>query len=101
MNQSNIIEQKDKKDIEALKHRLYQGKTKRLEIIDGYLDKIKAELDTRDLKEIPTPVLTRMFVYFADLAKKEYPQIELQYKEEQAGLDMEAFTTYKTEKVIL
>jgi len=98
MNQSNIIEQKDKKDIEALKHRLYQGKTKRLEIIDGYLDKIKAELDTRDLKEIPTPVLTRMFVYFADLAKKEYPQIELQYREAQDGLD---FNTYKTEKVVL
>jgi len=98
MNQSNIIEQKDKKDIEALKHRLYQGKTKRLEIIDGYLDKIKAELDTRDLKEIPTPVLTRMFVYFADLAKKEYPQIELQYREAQDRLD---FNTYKTEKVIL
>jgi len=98
MNQSNIIEQKDKKDIEALKHRLYQGKTKRLEIIDGYLDKIKAELDTRDLKEIPTPVLTRMFVYFADLAKKEYPQIELQYREAQDRLD---FNTYKTEKVVL
>jgi len=98
MSEANIIEQKDKKDIEALKHRLYQGKTKRLEIIDGYLDKIKAELDTRDLKEIPTPVLTRMFVYFADLAKKEYPQIELQYREAQDRLD---FNTYKTEKVIL
>ena len=75
MSEANIIEQKSRKEIEALKHRLYQGKTKRLEIIDGYLDKIKAELDTRDLKEIPTPVLTRMFVYFADLAKKEYPQL--------------------------
>lgn len=98
MSEANIIEQKSRKEIEALKHRLYQGKTKRLEIIDGYLDKIKKELDTRDLKEIPTPVLTRMFVYFADLAKKEYPQIELQYREAQDGLD---FNTYKTEKVIL
>jgi hypothetical protein len=100
MSEANIIEQKDKKDIEALKYRLYQGKTKRLEIIDGYLDKIKAELDTRDLKEIPTPVLTRMFVYFADLAKKEYPQIELQYREEDKRADFD-FTTYKTEKVVL
>lgn len=98
MSEANIIEQKSRKEIEALKHRLYQGKTKRLEIIDGYLDKIKKELDTRDLKEIPTPVLTRMFVYFADLAKKEYPQIELQYREAQDGLD---FNTYKTEKVVL
>ncbi len=98
MSEANIIEQKNCKEIEALKHRLYQGKCKRLEIIDGYLDKIKKELDTRDLKEIPTPVLTRMFVYFADLAKKEYPQIELQYREAQDGLD---FNTYKTEKVIL
>ena len=39
-----------------------------------------------------------MFVYFADLAKKEYPQIELQYREAQDGLD---FNTYKTEKVVL
>lgn len=98
MSEANIIEQKSRKEIEALKHRLYQGKTKRLEIIDGYLDKIKAELDTRDLKEIPTPVLTRMFVYFADLAKKEYPQIELQYREVEDGTD---WNTYKTEKVIL
>lgn len=98
MSEANIIEQKSRKEIEALKHRLYQGKTKRLEIIDGYLDKIKKELDTRDLKEIPTPVLTRMFVYFADLAKKEYPQIELQYREAQDRLD---FNTYKTEKVVL
>lgn len=98
MSESNVISQKNTKEIEALKHRLYQGKCKRLEIIDGYLDKIKKELDTRDLKEIPTPVLTRMFVYFADLAKKEYPQIELQYREAQDGLD---FNTYKTEKVVL
>jgi len=101
MSEANIIEQKSRKEIEALKHRLYQGKTKRLEIIDGYLDKIKAELDTRDLKEIPTPVLTRMFVYFADLAKKEYPQIELQYREEDKLADFDYLTTYKTEKVIL
>lgn len=98
MSESNVISQKNTKEIEALKHRLYQGKRKRLEIIDGYLDKIKKELDTRDLKEIPTPVLTRMFVYFADLAKKEYPQIELQYREIDNGLD---FNTYKTEKVVL
>ena len=98
MSESNVINQKSTKEIEALKHRLYQGKCKRLEIIDGYIDKIKAELDTRDLKEIPTPVLTRMFVYFADLAKKEYPQIELQYREAQDGID---WNTYKTEKVIL
>lgn len=98
MSESNVINQKSTKEIEALKHRLYQGKCKRLEIIDGYIDKIKAELDTRDLKEIPTPVLTRMFVYFADLAKKEYPQIELQYREVEDGLD---FNTYKTETVTL
>jgi len=98
MSESNVINQKSKKEIKALKHRLYQGKCKRLEIIDGYIEKIKAELDTRDLKEIPTPVLTRMFVYFADLAKKEYPQIELHYREVQHELD---FNTYKTEKVVL
>ena len=101
MSESNIINQKSTKEIEALKHRLYQGKCKRLEIIDGYIDKIKAELDTRDLKDIPTPVLTRMFVSFADLAKKEYPQIELQYREAQDGFNLDALTTYKTEKVTL
>lgn len=99
MNEANIIEQKSRKEIEELKHRLYQGKRKRLEIIDGYLDKIKKELDTRDLKEIPTPVLTRMFISFADLAKKEYPQIELQYREKESNFDPAWY--YKTEKVIL
>lgn len=79
MNSSNSIEQKSTKDIEVLKKRFYEGKRKRLEIIDGFIDKIKTELDKRDLTEIPTPVLTRMFVYFADLAKKEYPEIELRH----------------------
>jgi hypothetical protein len=46
-------------------------------MIDGFIDKIRAELDTRELKDIPTPQLTRMLVYFADLAKKEQPVIEV------------------------
>ena len=95
MSAENTLKQKNKKEIEDLKRRLYENKRKRLEIIDNYLIKIKKELDTRDLKNIPTPVLVRMFVYFAELAKKEYPQIELQYSEVENELDF-----YKTEKLI-
>ena len=101
MNQANIITQPSKKEIETLKHRLYEGKCKRLEIIDGFVDKIKKELDTRDLKEVPTPVLTKMLISFADLAKKEYPQIELQYKEADKNAEFDFLTTYKVEKVTL
>jgi len=99
MNDTNIINQNNKKEIEDLKYRLYQGKCERLEMIDTYLKKIKTELDKRNLKDVDTPTLTRMFISFADLAKKEYPQIELQYKEGRDPLD--AFVTCKTEKVIL
>lgn len=99
MPETNIITQENTKEIEALKQRLYAGKCKRLEVIDSYIDKIKTELDTRDLKDIPTPLLTKMFISFAELAKKEYPQIELQYKEMDTALSMDFL--YKTEKVIL
>lgn len=61
-------------------------------MIDGFIDKLKAELDTRELKAIPTPQLTRMLVYFADLAKKEQPVIELQYNRDEYGINREKVT---------
>ncbi len=102
MKNTNIIKQNNKDEIEKLKNRLYQNKSKRLEMIDGYIDKIKSELDTRDLQEIPTPLLTKMLISFVDLAKKEYPQIEIQHIEEQDDVDfqIESFRNYKTESII-
>ncbi len=94
MSKSNLINRG--KDIDVLKNRLLEGKSKRLDIIDSFVDRIKAELDTRDLKDIPTPILTRLFIGFIDLAKKEYPQIELQNREYSYGNP-----DYKSEKVIL
>jgi len=89
MNDTNVIEQDNPKELNDLKNRLYTSKRKRLEMIDGFIDKIRAELDTRELKDIPTPQLTRMLVYFADLAKKEQPIIELQYNRDEYGINRE------------
>lgn len=91
MNDTNVIKQDNPKELNELKNRLYTSKRKRLEMIDGFIDKIRGELDTRELQDIPTPQLTRMLVYFADLAKKEQPTIELQY----GGLDDDMFSTEK------
>jgi len=79
MNDMNVIKHDNPKELNDLKNRLYTSKRKRLEMIDGFLDKVRAELDTRDLKDIPTPHLTHMFVELAGLAKKEQPVIELKY----------------------
>lgn len=92
MNDTNVIKQDNPKELNDLKNRLYTSKRKRLEMIDGFIDKIRGELDTRELKDIPTPQLTRMLVYFADLAKKEQPIIELQYNMDEYGINREKVT---------
>lgn len=92
MTETNVIKQKTPKELNELKNRLYTSKRKRLEMIDGFIDKLKAELETRELKDIPTPQLTRMLVYFADLAKKEQPVIELQYNLDEIGFKRETVT---------
>lgn len=80
IHDTNIIEQDSPDELNSLKNRLYISKRNRLEMIDGFIDRIRGELETRELKDIPTPQLTRMLVHFADLARKEQPIIELQYK---------------------
>ena len=95
MNKSNVIEQDSSKEIESLKRQLYTSKRNRLDMIDGFIKKISTELDTRNLKEIPTPVLSRMLISFADLAKKEQPVIELTYSEKNDPYD----DFYKKERV--
>ncbi len=79
MSDTNVIKQDTPKELNALKNSLYISKVKRLNMIDSFIDKIRKELDKRDLTEIPTPQLSKMLIDFADLAKKEQPVIELQY----------------------
>jgi len=81
MHETNIILQESPKELDEVKKRIYSSKKKRIEMIDGFIDKIQKELNKRDLKEIPTPMLAKMLVSFADLAKKEQPTIELKYQE--------------------
>jgi len=80
INDTNILEQDNPDELNSLKKKLYSSKRNRLEMIDGFIDRIRGELEARELKDIPTPQLTRMLVHFADLARKEQPIIELQYK---------------------
>ena len=92
MRSDNVIEKKSPKEIDALKNRLSKSKCARMEMIDGFIDKLRVELESRDLTEVPTPVLSRMLVSFADLAKKEQPLIELRYGTEDYGWAKERVT---------
>ena len=74
-----IVELDSPKEIDSLKEMIFNSKRKRLAMIDGFIDKMKKELDKRELKDVPTPVLARMLASFADLAKKEQPVIEVKY----------------------
>jgi len=92
MNDTNVIKQNNPKELNDLKNSIYTSKRKRIEMIDRFIDKIQAELETRELKDIPTPQLTRMLIYFADLAEKEQPVIELQYNRDEWGINKETVT---------
>ena len=92
MNNTNVIKQNNPKELNDLKNSIYTSKRKRIEMIDRFIDKIQAELETRELKDIPTPQLTRMLIYFADLAEKEQPVIELQYNRDEWGINKETVT---------
>jgi hypothetical protein len=81
MHETNIIIQESPKELNDLKKRIYSSKRKRIDMIDGFLNKLQTELNKRDLKDIPTPMLAKMVVSFADQAKKEQPTIELKYQE--------------------
>lgn len=86
MSENRSVMVQDKPDeIRDIRKRFLDGKRKRIDTVSGYMDKIRTELDKRDLKEVPTPLLARMFVQFADMAKKDEPIIELQYSEEIKG----------------
>lgn len=102
-NGTNILTRKNKKDLETLKNRLYDGKKKRLDMIDGFIDRVQAELKKRDLSEIPTAQLARILGDFVALAVKEYPEIELQYHEKRDDFSylLEDTREYATDKVIL
>ena len=92
MNVANVIEKKSPKEIDALKDRLFKSKSKRMEMIDGFIDKLRGELETRDLSKIPTTLISKMLIDFAALAKKEQPVIELRYSQNEFD--------YNSEKVI-
>ena len=81
MHETNIILQESPKELNDLKKRIYTSKKKRIEMIDGFINKLQTELNRRDLKELPTPMVAKMLISFADLAKKEQPTIELKYQE--------------------
>lgn len=86
MNENKSIIVQDKPDdIRDIKKRFLDGKRKRIDTVSEYMDKIKAELDRRDLNGVPTPILAKMFVQFADMAKRDEPAIELKYSEEVKG----------------
>jgi hypothetical protein len=63
-----------------------------MEMVDGFIDKLRVELESRDLTEVPTPVLSRMLTSFADLAKKEQPVIELCYSPNGCGWHKDRIT---------
>ena len=53
------------------------AKSKRVEVFGKRLDAILAELDTRDLADVPTPVLLTLALKYGESLKTEYQPLSL------------------------
>ena len=53
------------------------AKSKRVEVFGKRLDAILAELDTRDLADVPTPVLLTLALKYGESLKAEYEPLKL------------------------
>jgi len=57
MSVTNIIEKNSSKEIDALKNRFLKSKCAHMEMVGGFIEKLRVELDSRDLTKVPTPVI--------------------------------------------
>ena len=65
-------------ELEALYEKYFLLKQSRIKFFGDTLKKIKRELDTRNLKNIPTDKLLDVFIKYYSLLKEEY--VELHFK---------------------
>jgi hypothetical protein len=58
-------------ELESLQERFYMTKAQRIELFGERLQAIKAELDKRDLREIPSDKLLTLFITYFNILKNE------------------------------
>lgn len=75
--------------LDSLYQRYVIAKEKRVEAFGRRLDKVLAELDTRNLKDVPTDRLFKIAFDLSDRLKEEAEPLELKEKTGKKGLSLD------------
>ena len=82
-------------EIEALQEQFFLTKAERIKLLGERLKTIKAELESRDLKDVPTDKLVTLFLKLYEMLKAEVVEPVFAEREAISLDDLSAFGTVK------